>query len=198
MLRPSSRSVARGDATRHRRLPPVRFARSHRGGVGTAAAAGARLRRSKDAHCNCIGNGILKKLLLVTAILPPFLGPPAFAGQDIHPAASRPTAAQAPQVGVASWYGRSHAGQLTANGERFNPRAMTCAHRTLPLGSVLTVTNIATGTNVTCRVNDRGPYIRGRILDLSEQAARRLGVGELGLVRVRIELVSSGETARQG
>ena len=140
----------------------------------------------------------MKTLLLVTAILPSFLGLPAFAGQDIHPAAARTTPVPAPQIGVASWYGRSHAGQLTATGERFNPRAMTCAHRTLPLGSVVTVTNIATGTNVTCRVNDRGPYIRGRILDLSEQAARQLGVGAQGVVRVRIELVSSGETARQG
>ena len=74
---------------------------------------------------------------------------------------------------------------------------MTCAHRTLPLGSVVTVTNIATGTNVTCRVNDRGPYVRGRILDLSEQAAMRLGVGEQGLMRVRIEIIGD-ETGFQG
>ncbi len=98
---------------------------------------------------------------------------------------------------MASWYGRSHAGRPTANGERFNPGAMTCAHRTLPLGSVVTVTNIATGTNVTCRVNDRGPYVRGRILDLSEQAAMRLGVGEQGLMRVRIEIIGD-ETGFQG
>ncbi len=119
---------------------------------------------------------------------------PAFAGPDTHQVPSRPSAAQ---VGMASWYGRSHAGRPTANGERFNPGAMTCAHRTLPLGSVVTVTNIATGTNVTCRVNDRGPYVRGRILDLSEQAAMRLGVGEQGLMRVRIEIIGD-ETGFQG
>jgi rare lipoprotein A len=140
----------------------------------------------------------LKKLLLVTAILPFLQVLPAFAGQDINATAAHRAAALSAQVGVASWYGNSHAGRLTANGERFNPRAMTCAHRTLPLGSVVTVTSIATGTAVTCRVNDRGPYIRGRILDLSEQAAMRLGVGEQGLVRVRIERGNSAETGRQG
>ena len=57
---------------------------------------------------------------------------------------------------------------------------------------------MATGTNIACRVNDRGPYIGGRILDLSEQAAMRLGIGEMGLLRVRIELVSSSEAAHQG
>lgn len=151
------------------------------------------MRSGKDEHCNCTGNRFLKKLLLAIAILPGFHTLPAFAGQDIHQAASRSDAAQSAQTGVASWYGQSHAGRLTANGERFNPRAMTCAHRTLPLGSVVTVTNIATGTNVTCRVNDRGPYVRGRILDLSEQAAARLGVGDQGLMRVRMEVISGGD-----
>jgi rare lipoprotein A len=75
---------------------------------------------------------------------------------------------------------------------------MTCAHRTLKLGSVVAVTNIDTGTNITCRVNDRGPYIRGRVLDLSEQAAMRLGVGDKGLLRVRIEVVSSASPGREG
>jgi rare lipoprotein A (peptidoglycan hydrolase) len=94
------------------------------------------------------------------------------------------------QVGTASWYGRWHAGRLTANGERFNPQAMTCAHRTLPLGSVIKVTDLATGKNVSLHVNDRGPYVRGRIIDLSERAAMELGVGDRGLLVVRIEVVS--------
>ncbi|WP_203330567.1 septal ring lytic transglycosylase RlpA family protein [Rhodovastum atsumiense] len=119
---------------------------------------------------------------------------PAYAGQHpqhpMHKGTPPPPKAAASQIGTASWYGRSHAGRLTANGERFNPRAMTCAHRTLPLGSVVAVTNVATGTQVTCRINDRGPYIKGRILDLSERAATRLGVGDKGLMRVRIDLVS--------
>lgn len=134
---------------------------------------------------------MLKKQSLAIFILQFCHALPVLAGQHARPAATDPAAAASPQVGVASWYGRSHAGRLTATGERFNPRAMTCAHRTLPLGSVVRVTNIATGTNTTCRINDRGPYVRGRILDLSEQAAMRLGVGDRGLMRVRIEIVGS-------
>jgi rare lipoprotein A len=95
------------------------------------------------------------------------------------------------QVGKASWYGRRNAGRLTANGERFNPEAMTCAHRTFPLGSVVKVTDIATGKNVSLEVNDRGPYVKGRIVDLSEGAARELGVGNKGLILVRVELIST-------
>jgi len=94
------------------------------------------------------------------------------------------------QIGTASWYGRRHAGRLTANGERFNPQAMTCAHRTLPLGSMVKVTDIASGKHVSLEVNDRGPYVRGRIVDLSEGAARELGVGDSGLMNVRVEVLS--------
>jgi rare lipoprotein A len=188
------RPPVRANAVRHRRGLAMRSAGSpHRTSL-TAAAAASLLRGGKDEHCNSTGNGVLKKLLLAaTVILPFFHGLQAVAGEDIHPAAARFSAEVTAQVGVASWYGGSHAGRLTANGERFNPRALTCAHRTLPLGSVVTVTSLATGTSVTCRVNDRGPYIRGRILDLSEQAAIRLGVGDQGLLRVRIETVSSEE-----
>jgi rare lipoprotein A len=102
------------------------------------------------------------------------------------------------QVGTASWYGRRQAGRLTANGERFNPQAMTCAHRTLPLGSVVKVTDIATGKNVSLEVNDRGPYVRGRIVDLSEGAARELGVGDKGVMVVRLEVVSIAQPIEPG
>jgi rare lipoprotein A len=94
------------------------------------------------------------------------------------------------QVGTASWYGRRQAGRLTANGERFDPQAMTCAHRTLPLGSMVKVTDLASGKHVSLEINDRGPYIRGRIVDLSEGAARELGVGKGGLITVRVEVVT--------
>lgn len=69
---------------------------------------------------------------------------------------------------------------------------MTCAHRTLPLGSVVKVTDIATGRHVSVKVNDRGPYVRGRIVDLSDKAARELGVGDRGLLRVSVQLADSG------
>lgn len=96
------------------------------------------------------------------------------------------------QVGTASHYGRAHAGRRTASGERFNPDAMTCAHKTLPLGSIVKVTDIATGRHVSVKVNDRGPYVRGRIVDLSDKAARRLGVGDRGLLRVSVEVIDDG------
>ena len=99
------------------------------------------------------------------------------------------------QTGKASWYGRWHAGRLTASGERFNPQAMTCAHRTLPLGSLVKVTDLATGKNVELEVNDRGPYVKGRIMDLSEAAARELGAGEKGLLEVRVEVISIPQLA---
>lgn len=99
----------------------------------------------------------------------------------------------AAQVGTASHYGRGRAGRLTASGERFDPEAMTCAHKTLPLGSVVKVTDIATGKHVSVKVNDRGPYVRGRIVDLSDKAARELGAGDKGLLHVSVEVTSIGQ-----
>ena len=89
--------------------------------------------------------------------------------------------------GVASYYGRELAGRRTASGERFNPNGMTAAHRTLPLGTRIRVTNPATGRSVVVRVNDRGPFVRGRILDLSHGAARAIGLAQRDHGRVEIE-----------
>ena len=125
-------------------------------------------------------------LFMATACAMPALAGP---GHKNRAALHRPSHSLV-QVGTASWYGRRHAGLLTANGERFDPQAMTCAHRTLPLGSMVKVTDIASGKHVSLEVNDRGPYVRGRIVDLSEGAARELGVGESGLMKVRVEVVS--------
>jgi rare lipoprotein A len=91
--------------------------------------------------------------------------------------------------GIASFYGDELRGHLTANGERFNPGAMTAAHRTLPFGTRLRVTNLDNGRTVAVRVNDRGPYVNGRILDLSAEAARRLGMLDRGVARVRIDIL---------
>lgn len=82
---------------------------------------------------------------------------------------------------IASWYG-SESGTQTASGERFNPNAMTAAHRTLPFGTVLHVHNPANGRSVTVRINDRGPFIKGRSLDLSHGAARVIGLSGVGKV----------------
>ena len=88
--------------------------------------------------------------------------------------------------GLASWYGPGFAGHRTANGERFEPRAFTAAHRTLPFDTCVRVENVANGRSARVRINDRGPYVSGRIIDLSEAAARELGVHAEGVARVRL------------
>ncbi len=99
------------------------------------------------------------------------------------------TRASAPQVGLASFYGHRHRGRLTASGVRYDPAALTCAHRTEPFGTRLQVTELTSGRSVVVTVNDRGPFLRGRIVDLSLAAARVLRMIERGVARVRIERV---------
>ena len=91
--------------------------------------------------------------------------------------------------GVASWYGGSFHGKQAANGELFDMEALTAAHRTLPLGSVVRVVNLANGKYLHVRITDRGPSVNNRILDLSRGAAARLGMVEGGLSHVRVQLV---------
>ena len=93
------------------------------------------------------------------------------------------------EQGLASWYGPGFAGKRTASGERFVPCKRTAAHLTLPFGTRLKVTNLGNGRIVRVRVNDRGPYADGRIIDLSRGAARALGMIRTGVVEVRIEVV---------
>ena len=92
-------------------------------------------------------------------------------------------------VGRASWYGSFHHGRPTANGDRFDMYALTAAHRTLRLGTRVRVTNLANGKSVVVRVNDRGPYIKGRILDLSRGAAAVLGAVDAGVFPVQITVL---------
>ena len=91
------------------------------------------------------------------------------------------------QTGIASWYGRE-SGSRTANGEQFPTSERTCAHRSARFGSRLRVTVLSTGRSVVCRVNDRGPFVAGRIVDLSRGAARQLGILGRGVARVRVEV----------
>ena len=93
------------------------------------------------------------------------------------------------KVGVASWYGRDFHGRKTANGEIYNMNAMTAAHPTLPMPSLVEVKNLENGRKITVRVNDRGPFANDRIIDLSRAAARRLGFEQKGLARVRVRYV---------
>jgi rare lipoprotein A len=92
--------------------------------------------------------------------------------------------------GRASFYAREFAGRRTASGERFNPQAMTAAHRTLPMGSKVRVTNVRNGRTVIVRINDRGPFTGGRVIDLSHAAAQQLGFIRSGTAQVRMELLN--------
>jgi rare lipoprotein A len=100
--------------------------------------------------------------------------------------------AQSRVYGLASYYGDSFAGRLTASGERYHPRAFTAAHRSLPFGSVVRVVREDSGQTIYVRINDRGPFVRGRVLDLSRAAAEAIDMLRAGVVRVRVELVERG------
>ena len=89
--------------------------------------------------------------------------------------------------GQASWYGAKHQGKPTASGERFDQNALTAAHRQLPFGTRVRVTHLGNGRQVTVRINDRGPFVRGRIIDLSRAAAERLDMLRAGVVPVRVQ-----------
>lgn len=95
------------------------------------------------------------------------------------------------QIGLASWYGKEFQGKQTANGEIFNMNDLTCAHRFLPLGTWVKVTNLHTRKWIVVRVNDRGPVPETRIADLSSQAARLLGMHARGITRVRLDVIDS-------
>jgi rare lipoprotein A len=101
-----------------------------------------------------------------------------------------------PTVGIASYYGKQYHGRKTASGERFNMHELTAAHRTLPFGTNLKVTNLANDRSVVVRVNDRGPFKRDRILDVSLEAARRLQMVAAGVTRVRIEPLHQSDSRR--
>lgn len=93
-------------------------------------------------------------------------------------------------TGIASWYGDRFHNKLTASGEIFNKHKMTAAHKFLPIPSIVKVTNLANNKSIKVKVNDRGPFIDNRIIDLSERAAKLLGFREQGLANVRVELIS--------
>lgn len=126
------------------------------------------------AHAASRRGGALRSATLACGLL-------AGAG-SLAEAAERTHAAD----GIASFYGRSEHGGPTASGERFDMHKLTAAHRTLPMGSRVTVTNLANGRSVTVRINDRGPFVRGRVIDLSQAAAGEIGMIGSGLARVRI------------
>ncbi len=96
-------------------------------------------------------------------------------------------------TGLASWYGPRHQGRPTASGEAFDVHALTAAHRTLPLGARVRVTNVENGRTVVVRITDRGPYADERVIDLSYAAGKALGLIERGVARVRLQVLSVSE-----
>ena len=91
------------------------------------------------------------------------------------------------QTGVASYYGARHHGKRTASGERFDQHSLTAAHRQLPFGTRVKITNLGNNDSVVVRINDRGPYSRGRLIDVSREAAEQLGMLRTGTARVRVQ-----------
>jgi rare lipoprotein A len=113
------------------------------------------------------------------------------------PITERPTMpTQLSMTGIASWYGPGFDGHRTATGEVYNQEEMTAASTVIPLGSEVMVTNLANGRACQVRINDHGPYVEGRELDLSHEAARNLGIVKPGTARVRIDLLSQPEGTR--
>jgi rare lipoprotein A len=97
--------------------------------------------------------------------------------------------------GTASYYGGKFHGRKTASGERFNQEGLTAAHKTLPLGTKVRVTNLRNGETVNVKINDRGPYHSGRMIDLSKGAAREIGMLGAGTAKVKVEVIARGDDA---
>ena len=102
------------------------------------------------------------------------------------------------ETGMASWYGAPYHNRRGSNGEIYNMNAMTAAHRTLPLGCVVRVTNVKTGHSALVRITDRGPFVEGRVLDLSYAAAQKVDVWQPGVAQVRLEVLQSPAPLEQG
>lgn len=137
-----------------------------------------------------VRSGVRPGIRLGIVALPLALTVAGCAGTRRAPA-SAPGAARvgAVESGEASWYGIEERGNPTANGEPMDPGAMTAAHRTLPFGTVVEVTDRETGASIRVRINDRGPFRAGRIIDLSHEAARRLGIVARGVAPVTVTVV---------
>ncbi len=117
---------------------------------------------------------------------------------DAGPTAAQPTPQGRPissEVGIASWYGPPYANRKGADGTVYDQNAMTAAHRTLPMGSIVRVTNLANNESVLVRITDRGPFVDGRILDLSLAAAKAIDVYRPGIAKVRVEAFAPPERA---
>jgi peptidoglycan lytic transglycosylase len=121
------------------------------------------------------------------AIAPPLpsVPPPPVAHQEKTPSFT--------QTGLASWYGKTRKTKRTASGEKLDNKAMTAAHRSLPMNTIVRVTNLSNGASVVVRINDRGPFVAGRVIDVSPAAASGLGMKEAGIAPVRLEVFAADQ-----
>jgi rare lipoprotein A len=113
--------------------------------------------------------------------------------KQVHHQSKHATKSANKMVGFASFYAAKFNGRRTASGEKFDNKAFTAAHKSLPFGTQVGVTNLRNGRYVVVRINDRGPYVKGRIIDLSKAAARKIGIGHAGVARVKLELISKSK-----
>ena len=116
-----------------------------------------------------------------------------FVSSCAMPAYRQPYAAGYVERGIASWYGEDFHGRPTSSGEIYNMYDLTAAHKLMPLGTIAKITNLENDQSVVVKINDRGPFIEGRIIDLSYSAAREIGMAEKGLSRVEIKVIKWGE-----
>ncbi len=152
-------------------------------------------RRSASRIIGTMAAGLVSTVYLYSCAARPAPTPPSplvlpTITQPIQPAAI-PTPAS--HIVKASWYGPGLTGRKTTSGEVYNPRALTAASKTLPIGSVVKVTNPENGKSVNVRINDRGPFVRGRSLDLSQRAAEKIGVIHKGVARVKVSRAAPPE-----
>jgi rare lipoprotein A len=132
-----------------------------------------------------------------TARIPPTLVPPGgVSAEDVRFVNSHPPLLT--EVGLATWYTAPYKGRRAANGEVFEDDAFTAAHRTLPMGSLVVVTNLKTGQYATMRITDRGPFVDGRIVDLTTASAKATGIYRAGLVRVRLDVYQTPKPIETG
>ena len=145
-------------------------------------------RAKRTAICLCLAVSVVACAAQTETRYAPMPPPAApLAALPAPPLVAVPeTRARPAKIVTASYQGRGTAGQPTASGELYNPDDLTAASRTLPIGSTIKVTSLATGRSVKVRINDRGPFVHGRSLDLSKSAAEKIGITDKGVARVRI------------
>ena len=162
----------------------------------------AAINKLRERFGACVrGSGSWLTIAMSFAIATAMFGCSVQRGPEIPPSpAPAQTYSPVPpraRLEVASWYGPGFKGHLTSDGEIYNPKELTAASKTLPIGSRVRVTNPDNGRSVVVRINDRGPYVRGRSLDLSSAAARRIGVADRGVCRVRVRVLHKRQLKRE-